>query len=92
MSAQYWMQHNLRTKCVIALYDASMNGALYKLSIDIGRLCRLPMKKYFCITFQTYGMLSQQITREKMTKKIPRQVSTTNWRRVLYLKYQTSPL
>ena len=35
MSAQYWMQHNLRTKCVIALYDASMDSPLHKLSIDI---------------------------------------------------------
>jgi len=34
-SAQYWMQHNSRTKCVIALYDASMDRSLYKLSIDI---------------------------------------------------------
>jgi len=29
------MQHNSRTKSVIALYDASMDRALHKLSIDI---------------------------------------------------------
>ena len=34
-SAQHWMHHNSRTKGVMALYDASMDSPLYKLSIDI---------------------------------------------------------
>ena len=33
--AQHWMQHNSRTKSVIALYYASMDRLLYKLSIDV---------------------------------------------------------
>jgi len=34
-SAQHWMKHNSRTKSVIALYYASMNRSLHKLSIDV---------------------------------------------------------
>ena len=34
-SAQHWMQHNSRTKSVMTLYDASIDRALHKLSIDI---------------------------------------------------------
>jgi len=34
-SAQHWMHHNLHTKCVMTLYDASMDRALHKLSIDV---------------------------------------------------------
>ena len=35
MSAQYWVHHNSRTKYVMALYDASIDNDLYKLSINI---------------------------------------------------------
>jgi len=34
-SAQHWMHHNSRTKYVMALYDASIDRPLYKLSIDV---------------------------------------------------------
>ena len=34
-SAQHWMQHNSRSKSVMTLYDASMDRALHKLSIDV---------------------------------------------------------
>ena len=34
-SVQHWMQHNSRTKSVMTLYDASMDRALHKLSIDV---------------------------------------------------------